>query len=74
MQSKLQISEVIRRHDIADGDNLDIPAEQTLFGDGPKNQPADPPKPIDCNFDCHGTGGIGSECDGGRGRREFGPH
>ena len=34
-------------------DNLDILANETLFGDGAKHQAANAAEPVDCNFDCH---------------------
>ena len=48
-----QVSEIIRWHDIADGDDLDILTDQTLFNHGPENQTADPSKPINSNFHWH---------------------
>jgi hypothetical protein len=48
-----QISEIVRRNDIADGDHLDVLAHQTLFDQRPEHQASNAAEPVNCNFDCH---------------------
>src|SRR5882724_1978063 len=48
-----QVGEIIGGDDVADRDDLEVLAQQTLFGDGAKHQTANAPEPINCNFNCH---------------------
>src|SRR5262249_40856070 len=50
-----QVSEIIRRHDIADRDDFDVFAQQSLFGDSPENQAPNTSEPINCNFHSHSS-------------------
>ncbi len=48
-----QVSEVVGRHDVADGDDFDVLADHALLGDGAENEAADAAESIDCNFNSH---------------------
>ena len=48
-----QIREVVGRNDIADGDHLDVLADQTLFDHRPEDQATNAAEPVNCNFYCH---------------------
>ena len=46
-----QVGEVVGRDEVVDGDDVDRLAEQALFANGPKHEPADAPEPVDADFD-----------------------
>ena len=48
-----EIGQIVRRNDVADGDDFDVLADHALFGDGAENQAPDATETIDCNFNCH---------------------
>ena len=48
-----EIREVVRRHNIADGDHLDVFPDQTLFDHRPEHQTTNAAEPVNCNFYCH---------------------
>ena len=56
-----QIGQVVRRHDVSNGHHFKLLAScganilphQSLFNHGAENQPTDPPKSINRNFNCH---------------------
>jgi len=48
-----EIREIIRRHDIADRDDLNLFSDETLFGNSAKDQPPNSTEPVNCNFNCH---------------------
>ena len=50
-----EIREVVGRHDIADGDHLDVFADQTLFDHRPEHQATNAAEPVNCNFYCHNS-------------------
>ena len=50
-----QVSEVVRRNDIAHGDDFDVLADQALFDHRPEHQASDAAEPINCNFHCHSS-------------------
>ena len=49
-----QVGEVVGRDDIADRDDVEGRAEQTLLDQRAEDQAADAAEPIDCNFYSHG--------------------
>ena len=48
-----EIGQIVRRNNIADGDDLHVGADHALLGDGAENQAADASEAVDCNFNCH---------------------
>jgi hypothetical protein len=48
-----QVRQIVRRHDIADRDHLDVLAHHALFDERAEDQATDAPEPVDCNFHCH---------------------
>jgi hypothetical protein len=55
-----QVSEVVSRDDVADGDDIELLAEEALFDEGAENEAADAAETIDRYFNCHGGGGLWS--------------
>ncbi len=49
-----QIGEVVGRHEVVDGDDVERLAEQPLLDQGAKDQPPDAAEPIDADFYRHG--------------------
>ena len=49
-----KVGQVVRGHDIADGDHVKGRAEQALLHKGAEDKAADATKPVDCDFNCHG--------------------
>ena len=50
-----QVREVVRRNDIADGDDFDVLADQSLFDQRPEDQASNAAEPVNCNFYCHSS-------------------
>ena len=50
-----EIREVVGRHNIADGDHLDVFPDQTLFDHRPEHQATNAAEPVNCNFYCHSS-------------------
>ena len=48
-----QIGEVVRRHDITDGNHLNAPTHRTLLDHSAKDQAANSTKPVNSNFYRH---------------------
>ena len=48
-----EVGEIVGGNDVADRDDIDFLAEQTLLGDGAKHQTADAAETIDSDFDSH---------------------
>jgi hypothetical protein len=55
-----QISEVVRWHDVAHGDDVEGRAKQTLFDESAEDEAADTTETINCDFDCHERSSV--EC------------
>jgi len=50
-----EIREVIRRHNIANGNDFHVFPDQTLLDHRPEHQATNAAEPINCNFDCHNS-------------------
>jgi len=48
-----QVGEIVRRHDVADGDDLHVPAHKALLDHRAIDQTANAPESVDCYFDSH---------------------
>jgi hypothetical protein len=48
-----QVGEVVGGHDVADGDDIEFLAEQTLLDECAEDEAADAAETIDSDFDCH---------------------
>jgi hypothetical protein len=48
-----EIGEVVGRNDIADGDDFDVLADETLFDERAEDEATDASEPVNCDFDCH---------------------
>ena len=48
-----EIGEVVRRDDVANRDDFDVLANQTLFHHCAEDEPSDASEAIDCHFHCH---------------------
>src|ERR1043166_2536966 len=48
-----QVCQIVCRYDVVYRNDIDLLAEQALVAQRAKNQPADPSKPVNSDFDCH---------------------
>ena len=51
---EIAVGKVVRRHDVADGHDVQGRAEEALFNKSPEYEAADAAETIDSDFDCHG--------------------
>src|SRR5690606_415107 len=49
-----QVREIVRRHDVAHGHDIECRAEKPLLDKGAEYEAADPAETIDSDFNCHG--------------------
>jgi hypothetical protein len=50
-----QVGQIVGGHDVADGDDFDVLADEALFDEGTENETADAAKTVDGDFNGHSS-------------------